>query len=239
MLRKYVHHGHPSECVIHFQNQSSVVQIFSTGAVIGIMRGKIQHYIYWHDCICQFIFRWEVMEMTLLTCQQHPGQHLSCCLLWRQALVPSRDLKQTNRKSLVSFCLRGKHSNRTKSFAQPSSSTLNPADLCGRPVALLVLGSDAEHDGRAVGGRAVDVGVVQLGGADGARHLGAAVDPDEGHLAGALGAGGAALPHRHVHGVLQDAAGRSRWRLPRDVDWIVCLHVVGDKDKQETDERLC
>lgn len=113
---------------------------------------------------------------------------------------------------------------------------MNPADLRGRAVALLVLGSDAEHDGRAVGGRAVDVGVVQLGGADGARHLGAAVDPDEGHLAGALGAGGAALPHRHVHGVLQDAAGRSGRGLPRDVDRIVCLHVVGEKDehKQET-----
>lgn len=149
----------------------------------------------------------------------------------------------TNRQteSLWSVSAReGKPGNGTESFAQPSSNTLNPADLRCRAVSLLVLGSDAEHDGRAVGGRAVDVGVVQLGGADGARHLGAAVDPDEGHLAGALGAGGAALPHRHVHGVLQDAAGRSGRGLPRDVDRIVCLHVVEERDehKQETDQRL-
>lgn len=179
------------------------------------------------------------MEVSLLTCQQHPGQHPSCYLLWRQALALSRDLKQTESLWSVSAC-EGKPGNGAESFARPSSNTLNPADLRGRAVALLVLGSDAEHDGRAVGGRAVDVGVVQLGGADGARHLGAAVDPDEGHLAGALGAGGAALPHRHVHGVLQDAAGRSGRGLPRDVDRLVCLHVVEkDEHKQETDERLC
>lgn len=79
---------------------------------------------------------------------------------------------------------------------------MDPADLRGRAVALLVLGSDAQHHGWTVGGRRVDVGVVQLGGAYGARHLGAAVDPDEGHLTRTLGAGGAALPHRHVHGIL-------------------------------------
>lgn len=62
------------------------------------------------------------------------------------------------------------------------------------------------------------MGVVQLGGAYGARHLGAAVDPDEGHLTRTLGADRAALPHSHIHGILKDAAGRSGWRLPCDVN---------------------
>lgn len=110
--------------------------------------------------------------------------------------------------------------------------TLNPADLRGRAVALLVLGGDAEHHGWTVGGRRVDVGVVQLGGAYCARHLGAAVDPDEGHLTGALGAAGAALPHRHVHGVLQNAAGRSGRGLPRDVDRVVCLRGAEERKRR-------
>lgn len=83
---------------------------------------------------------------------------------------------------------------------------MDPADLRRRPVALLVLGSDAEDDGWPVGGGGVDVCVVQVGGAHGAGCLGSAVYPDEGHLTGPLRAGGAALPHRHVHGILQDAA---------------------------------
>lgn len=100
---------------------------------------------------------------------------------------------------------------------------MDPADLRGRAVALLVLGRDAEDDGRAAGGRVVDVGVVHVGGADQARGLDAAVDADEGHLARALRAARAALLHRHVHGVLQDAAGRRGGRLPRDVDRVVGL----------------
>lgn len=223
-----------------FHNQSSVVQIFSTGAVRRIMWGQKKQYIYWHHCISQFKFRCEVTEVTLLTCQQHPGQHPPCYLPWRPALALSSDLKQT--ESLWSgFACEGKPGNGTEGIAQLSFSTLNPADLRGRAIALLVLGSNAEHDGRAVGGRAVDVGVVQLGGADGARHLGATVDPDEGHLTGALGGGGAALPYRHVHWVLQDAAGRSCGGLPRDVDRIVSLHVVKEEEehKRGTDERLC
>lgn len=98
--------------------------------------------------------------------------------------------------------------------------TLNPADLRRRAVALLILSGDAKDDCWPVGCRAVDVGVVQVGGADGAGCLGAAVNPDEGHLAWPLWAGGAALLHRHVHGVLQNPA---RWRqggLPCDLDWI-------------------
>lgn len=180
------------------------------------------------------------MEITLLACQQHPGQHPPCCLPWRPALALSSDLKQTESLWSVSAS-EGKPGNGTEGITQASPSTLYPADLRGWAIALLVLGSDAEHNGRAVGGRAVDVGVVQLGGADGARHFGATVDPDEGHLTGALGAGGAALPHRHVHGVLKDAAGRSGGGLPRDVDRIVSLHVVKEEEehKRGTDERLC
>lgn len=68
----------------------------------------------------------------------------------------------------------------------PSVPTLNPADLRRRAVALLVLGGNAEDDSRPVGGRAVDVGVVQIGGTDCAGHFGATVDPDEGHLSWTL-----------------------------------------------------
>lgn len=60
--------------------------------------------------------------------------------------------------------------------------TLNPADLRCRAVALLILGSYAEDDSWTVGGRAVDVGVVQMGCAYRARHLCATVDPNESHL---------------------------------------------------------
>lgn len=83
---------------------------------------------------------------------------------------------------------------------------MNPADLRGGAVTLLVLGGDAEDDGGPVGGGGVDLGVVQVGGADRAERLGAAVDADEGHLTRALRAGGSALLHRHVHGILQDPA---------------------------------
>lgn len=100
---------------------------------------------------------------------------------------------------------------------------MNPADLRGWTVALLILSSDAEDDSWPIGGRAVDLGVIQVGGADRAGRLGAAVDPDEGHLTWTLRAGGATLFHRHVHGILEDPA---RWRggsLPRNVDRIVGL----------------
>lgn len=62
------------------------------------------------------------------------------------------------------------------------SITLNPADLRGGAIALLVLGGNAEDNGWPVGGGAVDVCVVEVGGADCAGGLGAAVDPDKGHL---------------------------------------------------------
>lgn len=45
-------------------------------------------------------------------------------------------------------------------------TTLNPADLGCRAVAQFVLCGYSEDDGRAVGGGAVDVGVVQVGLAD-------------------------------------------------------------------------
>ena len=62
------------------------------------------------------------------------------------------------------------------------------------------------------------MGGDQLGGAHGAGSLGAPVDPDESHLTRALRGGGAAFPHSHVHGILQDAARRRGGRLPRDMD---------------------
>lgn len=83
---------------------------------------------------------------------------------------------------------------------------MNPADLRRWAVALFVLGGDAEDDGWPVGGRAVNVGIVQVGGADRAGHLGTTVNPDEGHLTRTLRGGGAAFPHCHVHGILQDPA---------------------------------
>lgn len=86
------------------------------------------------------------------------------------------------------------------------SGILNPADLRRRAVALFVLSSDAKDNGWPVGGGAVNVGVVQMGGANGAGSLDAAVDPDKGHLTWPLRAAGAALSHRHVHGILQDPA---------------------------------
>lgn len=63
-----------------------------------------------------------------------------------------------------------------------SPPALNPADLRRGAVALLILCSYAEHDSRTVGGGAVNVGIVHVGGADRAGHLSAAVDPDECHL---------------------------------------------------------
>lgn len=100
---------------------------------------------------------------------------------------------------------------------------MNPADLRRWAIALLILSSYAEDDSWPVGGGAVNLSIIQVGGTDQAGHLGAAVDPDKGHLTWALRAGGAALPHRHVHGILEDPA---RWRggsLPRDVDRIIGL----------------
>lgn len=101
--------------------------------------------------------------------------------------------------------------------------TLDPADLRGRTVALLVLGGDAEDDGRAAGGGAVDVGVEQVGGANNAGRLVAAVNPDERHLTRPLRAGRAALPHCQVHGVLQDPARGRRRGVPVYLDQIVHL----------------
>lgn len=103
----------------------------------------------------------------------------------------------------------------------PCPHTLDPADLRGRTVALLILGGDAEDDGRAAGRGGVDVGVDQVGGANGAGRLGATVHPDERHLTRPLRA---ALPHRQVHGVLQDSSRRRRRGVPVDLDQIVHLH---------------
>lgn len=75
--------------------------------------------------------------------------------------------------------------------------TLQPADLSGGTVALFVLGSDSEDDGRPC--RAVDVCVAQLGFTDCAGSLDTSVDSDEGQLPGSLRTVPSTLPHSQVH----------------------------------------
>lgn len=81
--------------------------------------------------------------------------------------------------------------------------TLQPPDLRGRPVALLVAGCDPEDDGGF--GGVVDVSVSQTGRLDQAGWTGAAVDPHEGQLSRA-GAGRLARLDGQVNGVLCDAS---------------------------------
>lgn len=111
--------------------------------------------------------------------------------------------------------------------------TLNPTDLGCRTIAQLVLCSYSEDDGRSVRGGTVDVGIVQVGLADWTGCPCATIDPDESHLAWALLAGGTALLHSHIHGILQDAAWRRGGSFPRDVDRIVYL---GRKKKDHDEE---
>lgn len=109
---------------------------------------------------------------------------------------------------------------------------LQPPDLGGRAVALVVFGRDTEDDGRLGGGvdmrgrqrRVIHDGLV----------LGAAVDAHEGQLAGHAGDGlGVALrlygrvAHRQAHRVLDDLARVGRRRLPRQVR---TLGRLGDLD---------
>lgn len=57
---------------------------------------------------------------------------------------------------------------------------MEPPDLCGWPVALLVASGNAEDDGRL--GGVVDVSVGEAGGLDQAGRVGTAVDPHKGEL---------------------------------------------------------
>lgn len=112
--------------------------------------------------------------------------------------------------------------------------TLEPPDLCGGPIALLVAGGDAEDDG-GLGG-VVDVGVGQAGGLDQAGRAGAAVDPHEGQLgrARAGGRGGLAGLDGQVHRVLGDLPRRDGGGLPRQLSAVQVLHAVGEERQTRT-----
>lgn len=107
--------------------------------------------------------------------------------------------------------------------------TLEPPDLRGGPVALLVAGGDAEDDG-GLGG-VVDVGIGQAGGLDQAGRAGAAVDPHEGQLgrARAGGRGGLAGLDGQVHRVLGDLPRRDGGGLPRQLSAVQVLQEVGEE----------
>lgn len=94
--------------------------------------------------------------------------------------------------------------------------TLQPSDLRGRPVALLVAGGDAEDDG-GLGG-VVDVRVGQGGGLNQAARVGTTVHPHEGQLGrartGRLGLTGL---DGQVHRVLCDASRGDGGRLPGEL----------------------
>ena len=103
-----------------------------------------------------------------------------------------------------------------------SPLTLQPPDLGGRPVALVVPGGDPEDDGGLGGG--VDVRGGEGGVGDHALCRGAAEHPHEGELGGgggdglgvALGGGGGRLDGE-VDRVLHDVAGGGGGGLPGQV----------------------
>ncbi len=117
--------------------------------------------------------------------------------------------------------------------------TLNPADLRGRPVPLVVPGRYPEYDCRLgagvyVCGRQAGVGHDTLG-------VGPAEDADEGELAGRgahrlgvpLGGGGGALDGQ-VHRVLYNVPGGGGRGLPREVGTVAGLgHLDGGRRARE------
>lgn len=102
--------------------------------------------------------------------------------------------------------------------------TLEPPDLRGGSVALLVAGSDAEDD-CGLGG-VVDVGVGQAGGLNQAGRAGATIDPHEGQLgrARAGGRGGLAGLNGQVHRVLCDLPRCDGGGLPRQLSAVQVLY---------------
>lgn len=99
---------------------------------------------------------------------------------------------------------------------------LQPAYLSSRTVALVVLGSDSEDDGRPC--RAVDVCIAQLGFGDCAWSLGPPVDSDEGQFTWTLHqAVPSTLPHSQIHWILHDLPGHWGRRLPGDVHRVSTL----------------
>lgn len=100
---------------------------------------------------------------------------------------------------------------------------MEPPDLGGWPVALLVASGDAEDDGRL--GGVVNMSVGEAGGLDQAARVGTAVDPHKGELgrtrtrtrAGLAGLDG------QVNRVLRDLARRDSGRLPGQLSPVQVL----------------
>lgn len=93
-----------------------------------------------------------------------------------------KSTKQNRKLNEVQGLLSAKQQLNSGYYNNCSFLTLNPADLRRRAVALLVLGGYAEDNSWTVGGRAVNVSVVQVGCAYRTRRLCATVDPNESHL---------------------------------------------------------
>lgn len=112
--------------------------------------------------------------------------------------------------------------------------TLEPSDLGGGPVALLVAGGDTEDDG-GLGG-VVDVRVGEAGRLHQAGGAGPAVHAHEGQLRrrGRLGLGRLVALDGQVHRVLDDLARRHRRRLPGQVGAVRALRGGGEKTQQKT-----
>lgn len=104
-----------------------------------------------------------------------------------------------------------------------SLPTLQPSDLCGRAVALLVARSYAEDDG-GLGG-VVYVGIGEAGGLHQAGGVGPTVHPHEGQLGwgGGLALGCLSALDGQVHRILNDLPWCHRRRLPGEVGTIRAL----------------
>lgn len=112
---------------------------------------------------------------------------------------------------------------------------MEPPDLRGGPVALLVAGGDAEDDG-GLGG-VVDVCVGKAGGLDQAGRVWSAVDPHEGQLCGARagGRGGLAGLDSQVHRVLGDLPRCDSRGLPGELSAVQVLQEKNETDRQDKD----
>lgn len=100
---------------------------------------------------------------------------------------------------------------------------MEPPDLGGGSVALLVAGGDAEDDGRL--GGVINVGVGQAGGRHQAGRGGSTVDPHEGQLGRTRTgrSGGLAGLDGQVHRVLGDLPRRDNGRFPGELGSVQVL----------------
>lgn len=141
------------------------------------MNGKRGHLPEWVHCLLEVPFQLELQESGtrlfhrcnrwFTSVHKYEG-YLSAAS--RSASAPTSALDADPRNLLGSFrnnrkCLVCKNTKK-KYSSGGKRTTLDPTDLRCRAVTQLVLRSYSEDDGRAVGGGAVDVGVVQVGRAD-------------------------------------------------------------------------